>query len=191
MVSKTDENGNLGRHFVSCLSIPMMGRDGKVRSQFVPRNVVIFCSDLSKLHFFSSNLRSRFMLLLQILKKCSHFEWIDQYVDRLESEGHIDMSDAATRDLILPPFAVERPNFSGGRGAPAERPMPTARITRIAERAAFAELPVEAEVNQELKKVKKLLRQMVDLQKQANLVAIAFYSCFIALFFLYHLFIHR
>ncbi|CAM0879867.1 unnamed protein product [Alopecurus aequalis] len=155
MVSKTDENGNLGRHFMSCLSIPMMGRDGK------------------------------------ILKKCSHFEWIDQYVDRLESEGHIDMSDAATRDLILPPFAVERPNFSGGRGAPAERPMPTARSTRIAERAAFAELPVEAEVNQELKKVKKLLRQMVDLQKQANLVAIAFYSCFIALFFLYHLFIHR
>ncbi|CAM0913380.1 unnamed protein product [Alopecurus aequalis] len=126
-----------------------------------------------------------------MLKKCSHFECIDQYVDRLESDGHIDMSDAATRDLILPPFAVERPNFSGGRGAPAERPMPTGRITRIAERAAFAELPVEAEVNQELKKVKKLLRQMVDLQKQANLMAGAFYSCIIALFFFYLLFIRR
>ena len=52
VVLKTDENGNLGRHFVSCLSIPMMGRDGKVRSQFLPRNVVIFCSDLSKLPSF-------------------------------------------------------------------------------------------------------------------------------------------
>ena len=123
------------------------------------------------------------MLLLQILKKCSHFEWIDQYVDRLESEGHIDMSDAATRDLILPPFAVERPNFSSDRGV--RPPMPTARTARIAE------LPTEAKLNEELKKIKKLLRQMVDLQKQANLVAIAFYSCFIALFFLYHLFIHR
>ena len=120
-----------------------------------------------------------------MLKKCSHFEWIDQYVDRLESEGHIDMSDAATRDLILPPFAVERPNFSQGRGARAERPMSMARITRIAE------LPVEAEVNEELKKVKKLLRQMVDLQKQANRMAGAFYSCIIALFFLYLLFIRR
>ncbi|KAE8768145.1 hypothetical protein D1007_60419 [Hordeum vulgare] len=127
MVSKTDENGDIGRHFVSCLSIPMMGQDDK-------------------------------------------FEWIDQYVDRLESEGHIDMSDAATWDLILPPFAVERPHFSSGRGARVERPMPTARITRIAERVALAELPMEADVNKELKKVKKLLRQMVDLQKQANLM---------------------
>ncbi|KAE8806486.1 hypothetical protein D1007_17295 [Hordeum vulgare] len=81
MVSEADENGNLGRHFVSCLSIPMMGRDGKM------------------------------------LKKCFHFEWIDQYVVRLESEGHIDMSDTATRDLTLPPFVVERPTFSSGRGA--------------------------------------------------------------------------
>ncbi|KAE8779482.1 hypothetical protein D1007_47500 [Hordeum vulgare] len=146
MVSKTDENGNLGRHFVSCLSIPMIGQDGKM------------------------------------LKKCSHFEWIDQYVDRIESERHIDMSDAATRDQILPLFAVERPNFSSCGGVRAERPMPTARITRIAERVALAELPVEAEVNEELNKVKKLLRQMEYLQKQANLMA---------LFFLYLLFVRR
>ncbi|KAE8790458.1 hypothetical protein D1007_35229 [Hordeum vulgare] len=155
VVTKTDENGNLERHSVSCLSIPMMGRDGKM------------------------------------LKKCFHFEWIDQYVNRLESEGHIDMSDAATRDLILPPFAVERPNFSSGRGARAERPMLTARITRVAEWAALAELPVEVEVNEELKKVKKLLRQMANLQNQANLMAGTFYSCIIALFFLYLLFIRR
>ncbi|KAE8814734.1 hypothetical protein D1007_07970 [Hordeum vulgare] len=155
MVSKTDENGNLGRHFVSCLSIPMMGRDGKM------------------------------------MKKCSHFEWIDQYVDRLESEGRIDMSDAATRDLILPPIAMERPNFSSGRGARTKIPMTMARITRIVERVALAELPMEAEVNEELKKVKKLLRQMVDLHKKANLMAGAFCSCIIALFFLYLLFIRR
>ncbi|KAE8786916.1 hypothetical protein D1007_39163 [Hordeum vulgare] len=29
LVTKTDENGNLGREFVKCLSKPMAGRDGK------------------------------------------------------------------------------------------------------------------------------------------------------------------
>ena len=33
-VSKTNENGNLGRHFVKCLSKPTIGPDGKVRSHF-------------------------------------------------------------------------------------------------------------------------------------------------------------
>lgn len=105
-----------------------------------------------------------------MLKKCSHFEWIDQYVARLEFEGHIE-------DPNLGGFA---PDVSSGRGGPA------ARITR-----PIAGLPVEAEVNEELKKIKKFLKQMVDLQKQANLMSGAFYSCIIALFFVYLLFIRR
>ena len=66
--------------------------------------------------------------------------------------------------------------------------MSVARNVRIAERAALAELP---ELNEELKKIKKLLRQMVDLQQQANLMARELYGCIIALFILYVALIHR
>ena len=92
---------------------------------------------------------------MQTVKKCSCFEWIDRYVDRLQLEGHIYLSDAATREQILPSVAVERPNFSSDRGGGWDRSVPAARNVRIAERAALAELP---ELNEELKKIKKLLR---------------------------------
>ena len=91
------------------------------------------------------------------------------------------MSEAAIRELILPPLAVE--NFSLDRGA--DRSVPTARNARSAE------LPAKPELNKELKKIKKLLRQMVDLQKQANVMAGGFYGCIIAMFFFYLLFIRR
>ncbi|KAE8818936.1 hypothetical protein D1007_03330 [Hordeum vulgare] len=65
LVTKTDENGNLGREFVKCLSKLMAGRDGK------------------------------------IMKKCTHFEWIDEYVHRIKSEGYIDSSVDATSELNL------------------------------------------------------------------------------------------
>ena len=124
------------------------------------------------------------------MKKCSRFEWIDQYVDRLQLEGHIDLSDAATREQIFPSVAVERPNFSSDKGEGWDRAVPAARNVRIAERGSLVELPVEAELNEELKKIKKLLRQMVDLQQQANLMARGFYGCIIALFVLYVALIH-
>ena len=64
LVTKTDDNGNLGREFVKCLSKPMAGRDGKVRSQFLARSFAVFCSDFSIFCFFSSNLGFRVHVVL-------------------------------------------------------------------------------------------------------------------------------
>ncbi|CAM0945204.1 unnamed protein product [Alopecurus aequalis] len=141
-VSKTDQNGNLGREFVRCSSKTLAGRDGK------------------------------------ILKKCDHFEWMDAYIERLQFEGYMDSNGAATWELNLglPPNAVE--NWR-------DRAVPTTR------NAHSADLPAESELNQELKQIKKHLKQMVDLQKQANRMAGGFFGCIIALFLFYLLFIRR
>uniref|UniRef100_A0A8I6XYP6 Zinc finger GRF-type domain-containing protein n=1 Tax=Hordeum vulgare subsp. vulgare TaxID=112509 RepID=A0A8I6XYP6_HORVV len=97
LVTKTDENDNLGREFVKCLSKPMAGRDGK-----------------------------------------------------MENWGSSD------------------------RGA--GRVVPMARY-------------LESELTNELKKIKKNQREMIDLQKQANIMAVFLYCCVIALFMFYLLFI--
>uniref|UniRef100_A0ACD6AFF4 Uncharacterized protein n=1 Tax=Avena sativa TaxID=4498 RepID=A0ACD6AFF4_AVESA len=47
------------------------------------------------------------------LKKCNHFEWIDQYVERLQGEGITDLRGYATREINQAP-AVEK--FSTGDG---------------------------------------------------------------------------
>ncbi|KAE8807036.1 hypothetical protein D1007_16713 [Hordeum vulgare] len=141
-VSKTDQNGNLGREFVRRSSKALVGRDGK------------------------------------ILKKCDHFEWMDAYIERLQFEGYVDSNGAATWELNLglPLNAVE--NWG-------DRAVTTTRNTRNAD------LPVESELNgEELKEIRKHLKHMVDLQKQANTMAGGFYGCIIALFF-YLLFIRR
>ncbi|XBI76695.1 hypothetical protein VPH35_069898 [Triticum aestivum] len=119
LVTKRDDNGNLGREFVKCLSKPMAGRDGK------------------------------------ILKKCYHFEWIDEYVDRIQFEGYVDSSVAATCELNLggvPPIAVENTGSSGGGAG---------RVVPMAMYARNAELHVESELIEELKKIKKHLMQMI------------------------------
>ncbi|KAE8802947.1 hypothetical protein D1007_21302 [Hordeum vulgare] len=91
----------------------------------------------------------------KILKKCDHFEWMDAYIERLQFEGYIDSNGAATwvLNLGLPPNAVD--NWG-------DRAVMTTRNARNAD------LPTESELNKELKKIKKHLKQMVDLQKQAN-----------------------
>ena len=74
-------------------------------------------------------------------------------------------------------------NLSSG----ADRALPML-TTRNARNAA---LPAEYELNEELKKIKKHLHQMVDLQKQANIMAAGFYGSIIVLFFFYLLFIRH
>ncbi|KAE8793981.1 hypothetical protein D1007_31269 [Hordeum vulgare] len=138
LVTKTDENGNLGREFVKCLSKPMAGRDGK------------------------------------ILKKCTHFEWIDEYVQRIKSEGYIDSSVAATWELNLGGVPQMENWGSSDRGT--GKVVPMARY-------------LESELTDELKKIKKNQREMIDLQKQANIMAVFFYCRVIALFMFYLLFI--
>ena len=74
------------------------------------------------------------------MKKCNHFEWMDEYIERLQFEGYIDASGAATCELNLglPPIAVETMG-SSDRGA--DRVVPTRNARN-------------AELNEELKKIK-------------------------------------
>ena len=117
-----------------------------------------------------------------MLEKCGHFQWMDDYIDRLEFEGAIDLSGA---ELILPSLDVPTSrniNFSSDGGA--DKAVPTAMNARNAKRA-------QPELNEELKKIKRHLREMVDLQKQANMMAGGFYACIIVLCSCYLLFIRQ
>jgi hypothetical protein len=92
---------------------------------------------------------------------------------------------AATWELNLggvPPIAMENMGSSGGGAC---------RVSPMAMYACNAELHAESELTEELKKVKKHLMQMIDLQKQANIMAGGFYCCIIALFLFYLLFIRH
>ena len=70
-------------------------------------------------------------------------------------------------------------------GGEADRVVPTAMYARNAE------LHAESKLTEERKKIKKHLMQMIDLQKQANIMAGGFYCCIIALFLFYLLFIRH
>ncbi|XBI76220.1 hypothetical protein VPH35_069485 [Triticum aestivum] len=133
-VSRTYENGNLGREFVKCLSKTMAERDGNVSCCY-----------------------------FQILKKCTHFEWMDDYVERIQFEGYIDSSGAATWELNWG-GVPQMENFgSSGRGA--------GRVVPMARYACNAESHLESELTEELKKIKKNQMEMINLQKQANIMA--------------------
>ena len=65
------------------------------------------------------------------------------------------------------------------------------RVISMARYARNAKPHLEFELTEELKKIKKNQMEMIDLQKQANILAGGFYCCVIALFLFYLMLIHH
>ncbi|KAE8802750.1 hypothetical protein D1007_21583 [Hordeum vulgare] len=98
-----------------------------------------------------------------IMKKGTHLEWMYEYVERIQFEGYIDLRGAATWELKLGEVPQMENLASSDRGA--------GRVVPMARYARNAELHLESEVTRELKKIKKNLMEMIDLQKQENFMA--------------------
>ncbi|KAE8797986.1 hypothetical protein D1007_26800 [Hordeum vulgare] len=108
--------------------------------------------------------RLGFMFSFQIVKKRIHFEWLDDYVKRIQFNG------APTRELNLP----------------------SAITNLVCESAALT--VGDADLKGEMKKMNMNLKQMIQLNKLANLIALGFYRfyfCVVALGFAYLLVITR
>ncbi|KAI5002479.1 hypothetical protein ZWY2020_027130 [Hordeum vulgare] len=92
----------------------------------------------------------------QVLKKCGHFERLNEYVERLKL-------DASTQEL----------NFRG--------PLVVEHAAHLVDKADS--MTDNAELKCELKKMSKELKQLIDLKQQANMMARAFYCCVIPMHF--------
>ncbi|KAI4995462.1 hypothetical protein ZWY2020_035365 [Hordeum vulgare] len=105
------------------------------------------------------------------LKQCAHFEWLDEYIERIQLEGE-------SRELDLP---LEAEKFGSGpsrSGAPGSGNSIGATVGDAAGTA-------------ELKKLNKKMKKLIELKKQGNLMAGIFYVCVIALAFVYVMIISR
>ncbi|KAI5001587.1 hypothetical protein ZWY2020_026237 [Hordeum vulgare] len=100
------------------------------------------------------------------LKQCAHFEWLDEYIERIQLEG-------ASRELDLP---LEAEKF--GSGAPGSG-------------NSIGAIVGDAAGTAELKKLNKQMKKLIELKKQGNLMAGIFYVCVIALAFVYVMIISR
>ena len=111
------------------------------------------------------------------MKQCTHFEWLDEYIERIQLEG-------ASGELDLPLEAEKLGKFgsgASGSGAPGSAHSIGATVG-------------DAGVTAELKKLNKQMKKLIKLQKQGNLMGLMaglFYVCVIALAFVYVMIISR
>ena len=111
------------------------------------------------------------------MKQCTHFEWLDEYIERIQLEG-------ASGELDLPLEAEKLGKFgsgASGSGAPGCAHSIGATVG-------------DAVVTAELKKLSKQMKKLIKLQKQGNLMglmAALFYVCVIGLTFVYVMIISR
>ncbi|KAE8778160.1 hypothetical protein D1007_48970 [Hordeum vulgare] len=99
----------------------------------------------------------------QILNKCNYFEWMVPYIQRLQGLYMLNSRGDATRELNQPSVVDNLPHDSAA---------PTAG---------------DAELKGKLKKMNKNLRQLIELKKQSNLIALGI----LALGFFYLMVISR
>lgn len=82
---------------------------------------------------------------------------MDEYIQRLQGLGLLDSRGNATRELNLPPVVENLPHDSAAPAAAARPEYPTVG---------------DAELKTELKKMNKNLKQLIELKKQSNLIAL-------------------
>ena len=112
-------------------------------------------------------------LPFQNLRKCWHFEWLDEDIERIQPDF------APIQELDLP----QPVELQGSAASDLPRPV---ELQSSAASDGFA-----AEVKAELKKLNKQTRQLVELKKQANFMAGIFYCCALALGLAYLMIISR
>ena len=108
------------------------------------------------------------------MKQCTHFEWLDEYIERIQLEGA-----SGELDLLL-----EAEKF--GSGPSGSRALESGN--------SIGATVGDAGVTAELKKLNRQMKKLIELQKQGNLMglmAALFYVCVIALAFVYVMIISR
>ena len=113
------------------------------------------------------------------MKQCTHFEWLDEYIERIQLEG-------ASGELDLPLEAEKLGKFGSGASGFAN--------SIGGARPSMGATVGDAGVTAELKKLNKQMKKLIGLQKQGNLMGLMaglFYVCVIALAFVYVMIISR
>ena len=110
------------------------------------------------------------------MKQCTHFEWLDEYIERIQQEG-------ASGELDLPLEAEKLGKFGSGASGSGN--------SIGGARPSMGATVGDAGVTAELKKLNKQMKKLIELQKQGNLRAGLFYVCVIALAFVYVMIISR